>query len=84
VKEKGAAHPVDQARAGDLTVERVSLGEDRGGAVGNGDADEMMRALHSHVPITLLMDIGELSGPDSAEIAEVEGGQADWLQASPG
>jgi hypothetical protein len=38
-----------------------------------------MEVLKSHVPLTLLMDLGNAEGPDSARIAQVEGGDADWL-----
>jgi hypothetical protein len=38
-----------------------------------------MDVLRSHVPLTLLMDIGSAAGPDSERIAAVEGGDADWL-----
>lgn len=43
--------------------------------------DHMMDSLRSHVPITLLMDLSSPDGPHSAEIAEQEGGDADWLGA---
>jgi hypothetical protein len=46
-----------------------------------GDPDVTMEVLRSHVPLTLLMDIGSAEGPDSAGIAAVEGGDADWLRA---
>jgi hypothetical protein len=44
-----------------------------------GDPDVTMDVLRSHVPLTLLMDIGSAAGPDSERIAAVEGGDADWL-----
>jgi len=40
---------------------------------------EVMGALAQHVPLTLLLDLSEPAGPDSREIAAVEGGSADWL-----
>lgn len=45
-----------------------------------GAADATMEALRSHVPLSLLMDIASVNGPDSAHIAKEEGGNADWLQ----
>jgi hypothetical protein len=39
----------------------------------------VMEALRSHVPLTLLCDLSDPQGPDSAAIAQTEGGQADWL-----
>jgi hypothetical protein len=47
-------------------------------------ADVAMEVLRSHVPLTLLMDIGSAEGPDSAGIAAIEGGDADWLQRAEG
>lgn len=41
--------------------------------------DSVMGALRSHVPLTLLMDLTNPQGPDSIEISEAEGGDADWL-----
>jgi hypothetical protein len=38
-----------------------------------------MEVLKSHVPLTLLMDLGSVDGPDSERIAAIEGGDADWL-----
>lgn len=46
-----------------------------------GDHRVVLEALRSHVPLTLLMDLGEPDGPASVEIAETEGGDADWLLA---
>jgi hypothetical protein len=46
-----------------------------------GDPDITMEVLRSHVPITLLMDIGSAEGPDSEGIAAAEGGDADWLRS---
>jgi hypothetical protein len=43
------------------------------------DQGRTMEVLKSHVPLTLLMDLGNAEGPDSARIAQVEGGDADWL-----
>ncbi len=43
--------------------------------------DQIMDSLRSHVPITLLMDLLNPEGPHSAEIAQAEGGDADWLGA---
>ncbi|HEY0486376.1 MAG TPA: hypothetical protein VGD72_09015 [Mycobacteriales bacterium] len=45
-----------------------------------GDPDVTMEVLRSHVPLTLLMDLGSVDGPDSAGISAVEGGDAAWLQ----
>ena len=39
--------------------------------------DPTMRLLADHVPVTLLMDL--LSPPDSHEVLDTEGGDADWL-----
>jgi hypothetical protein len=36
-----------------------------------------MRLLADHVPVTLLLDL--LTPPDSHEVFETEGGEADWL-----
>lgn len=47
--------------------------------VAAGDPDVTMEVLRSHVPITLLMDIGSADGPDSVGIAASEGGDAAWL-----
>jgi hypothetical protein len=49
------------------------------GVVAAGDPDVTMEVLRSHVPLTLLMDIGSAEGPDSERIAAIEGGDADWL-----
>jgi len=35
--------------------------------------------LHSGVPLTLLLDLGEPNGPDSAERFTAEGGDTDWI-----
>jgi hypothetical protein len=45
-------------------------------------SDAAMEVLRSHVPLSLLMDIASAGGPDSEQIAAVEGGDADWLQAT--
>jgi hypothetical protein len=50
--------------------------------VAAGDPDVTMEVLRSHVPLTLLMDIGSAGGPDSERIAAVEGGDAGWLTPS--
>ena len=42
-----------------------------------------MEVLRSHVPLSLLMDLASSEGPDSEQIAAIEGGDADWLQAAP-
>jgi len=42
-----------------------------------GEQEPMMRMLHGHVPLTLLVDIAE--PPDADEVYEREGGSADWL-----
>lgn len=48
------------------------------------DAEErVMLALRSHMPITLLIDLTDPLGPDSSEISETEGGEADWLPTHP-
>jgi hypothetical protein len=39
----------------------------------------VLDALHSHLPLTLLMDIAADRGPDSEAIARAEGGDAGWL-----
>ena len=39
----------------------------------------LMRALGNDVPLTLLLDISSVDCPNSVEIAESEGGIADWL-----
>jgi hypothetical protein len=44
-----------------------------------GDPEATMEVLRSHVPLTLLMDLGSAEGPDSARISAIEGGDADWL-----
>lgn len=49
-----------------------------------GDPQVVLDALRSHVPLTLLMDLGEKHGPASTQIAESEGGDADWLPAGTG
>ena len=36
-----------------------------------------MRLLADHVPVTLLMDL--MAPPNSREVLENEGGEADWL-----
>jgi hypothetical protein len=36
-----------------------------------------MRLLADHVPVTLLLDL--LAPPDSREVLDTEGGEADWL-----
>ena len=36
-----------------------------------------MRLLADHVPVTLLLDL--LAPPDSHEVFDAEGGEADWL-----
>lgn len=46
--------------------------------------EQVMDSLRSHVPITLLMDLANPEGPHSAEIAEKEGGDADWLDPGDG
>lgn len=35
--------------------------------------DEVMSLLHEHVPLSLIMDLVEPSGPDSADILRTEG-----------
>ena len=42
--------------------------------------DPTMRLLADHVPVTLLMDL--MSPPDSHEVFEAEGGDAEWLASS--
>jgi hypothetical protein len=49
------------------------------GVAAAGDPDATMEVLRSHVPLTLLMDIGNVDGPDSERISAIEGGDADWL-----
>jgi hypothetical protein len=44
-----------------------------------GDPDVTMAVLKSHVPLTLLMDLGNVDGPDSERISAIEGGDAGWL-----
>lgn len=39
--------------------------------------DPTMRLLADHVPVTLLMDL--LVPPNSREVLDSEGGEADWL-----
>jgi hypothetical protein len=39
--------------------------------------DPTMRLLADHVPVTLLMDL--MAPPDSREVLDNEGGEADWL-----
>ena len=39
--------------------------------------DPTMRLLADHVPVTLLLDL--LTPPNSREVLETEGGEADWL-----
>ena len=47
-------------------------------------ADEaVMGALREHLPLTLIMDLSSPEGPASEEIAEAEGGDADWLPEHP-
>ena len=36
-----------------------------------------MRMFADHVPVTLLMDL--VAPPDSHEVFDTEGGEADWL-----
>ncbi len=36
-----------------------------------------MRLLADHVPVTLLLDL--FAPPDSNEVFDTEGGEADWL-----
>ena len=41
--------------------------------------DEVMGLLHEHVPLSLIMDLVEPSGPDSAGILRTEGApQSQW------
>jgi hypothetical protein len=49
------------------------------GVVTAGDPEATMAVLKSHVPLTLLMDIANVDGPDSERISAIEGGDADWL-----
>jgi hypothetical protein len=49
------------------------------GVANAGDPEMTMEVLKSHVPLTLLMDLGSVDGPDSERIAAIEGGDADWL-----
>lgn len=35
--------------------------------------------LHAHVPLTLLLDLAEDTGPRSAQCYDAEGGDASWL-----
>jgi hypothetical protein len=46
------------------------------------DSDAVMGLLRDHVPLSLLVDLSQGVGLDSAEIAHVEGGNADWLDPS--
>ena len=39
--------------------------------------DPTMRLLADHVPVTLLMDL--LAPPNSREVLDAEGGDAEWL-----
>ena len=41
--------------------------------------DPTMRLLADHVPVTLLMDL--MAPPNSHEVFDLEGGEADWLSA---
>ncbi len=50
-------------------------------AVADGSADAVMSVMRGHVPISLLVDIAQPDGPSSAEISELEGGNADWLRS---
>jgi hypothetical protein len=51
--------------------------------VAAGEHQATMEVLRSHVPLSLLMDLASSEGPDSEQIAAIEGGDADWLQAAP-
>lgn len=44
--------------------------------------DEVMGLLHEHVPLSLIMDLVEPSGPDSAGILRTEGAPESqwWIQ----
>lgn len=72
----GAA-PTDEDRAASRPSETVDV------EMPESD-DQVMDSLRSHVPITLLMDLSNPEGPHSAEIAEEEGGDADWLDTGDG
>lgn len=39
--------------------------------------DHTMRLLADHIPVTLLVDL--MAPPDSREVFDLEGGDAEWL-----
>jgi hypothetical protein len=60
-------------------VEHAEVETSLSGAAAGGDPDVTMEVLKNHVPLTLLMDLGSVDGPDSESISAIEGGDAGWL-----
>ncbi len=61
-------HRADSQYMDDLRTPGTSTDESA------SDASPVMHLLEDHVPLTLLADLGDPSGPRSAEILNAEGG----------
>jgi hypothetical protein len=46
-------------------------------------ADRIAALLAAHVPLSLLLDLGDPAGPHSRDLFAAEAGQADWLLPAP-
>lgn len=83
---RSAAEPEDEATAGDgpgraheMDTDAVTEAAEAGAPAKAAEAAEeqasvdVMRLLSEHVPLTLLADLAQPTGPDSPDILEAEG-----------